>query len=197
MTLPTGIRGRLVALALLCIPAILIVNYLLLPLATSYASNSAELDEMRADISRYQRLIKHRPTLQDAVARLDQAKPLKDFLLAGRNQALAAAKLQRLLQSGAERSNTTILSLRVKNSVIEGDLVRIPVEARLRADTKALRDLLYFVETNKPYIFVDQLGINARQTRRRAVSNAKLDVRLNLYGLYAPSIEAGTGVGNG
>ena len=167
MTLPTGTRGRLVALALLLIPLILLAHYVLSPLIASLVSRGDDLAETRGEIARYQRLIGQMPALRGAVERLERTRPLAPYLLQGDNRALAAAGLQRNLQQAAQEHGVTILSLRVKNPATDGPLERIAVEARLRAGTRELRDLLYFVETTTPYLFVEGLSINARQTRRR------------------------------
>ena len=185
MTLPTGMRGRLVALGLLLIPLILLAHYVLTPLVASLVSRGDDLATTREEIVRYQRLISQMPALRDAVERLERTRPLAAYLLQGGNRALAAAGLQRNLQQAAQEHGVTILSLRVKNPATDGPLERIAVEARLRAGTRELRDLLYFIETTTPYLFVEDLSINARQTRRRRVTADVLDVTITLFGLRA------------
>jgi general secretion pathway protein M len=186
MTLPQGPRGRLVALALVLIPVILIARYAAWPLAASLASSGDALEATREEISRYQRLLNELPVLEAAVARLEEERPLAPYLLSGTNRALAAADLQRRLQQAGEKHGVTILSLRVKTAVADGPLERISVEARLRAGIRELRDLLYFVETSTPYLFVEDLGINVRQSRRTRSTTSVLEINLSLYGLRAP-----------
>jgi len=187
MTLPVGVRGHLVALALLLIPAILLSNFIVWPLLKSYFSAADDLEATRDEISRYQRLLHQAPALRAAVAEVERTRPLAPYLLTGTNRALAAAGLQRHLQDAAKKNGVTILSLRVQNPVDDGPLERISVEARLRTGTDELRKLLYFIETTTPYLFVEELSINARQTRRRSVAVSGLDVRMTLYGLRAPA----------
>jgi len=186
MTLPQGPRGRLVALALVLIPLILIARFAVWPLAASLASSGDTLEATRAEIARYQRLLNELPALEAAVARLEDERPLAPYLLSGTNRALAAADLQRRLQQAGEKHGVTILSLRVKTAVADGPLERISVEARLRAGIRELRDLLYFVETATPYLFVEDLGINVRQSRRTRSTTSALEISLSLYGLRAP-----------
>ncbi len=186
MNLPQGPRGRLVALGLVLIPAILLVRFVLLPLAEAYASSGSELEATRERIVHYQRLLSERPALEAAVEQLERSRPLAPYLLAGANRALAAADLQRRLQEAVQQHDVTILSLRVKNPVDDGPLERISVEARLRADVRQLRDLLYAVETGKPYLFVEDLSINVRQARRLRRTPLGLEISLTLYGLRTP-----------
>lgn len=197
MTLPTGMRGRLVALGLLLIPLILLAHYVLTPLVASLVSRGDDLATTREEIVRYQRLISQMPALRDAVERLERTRPLAAYLLQGGNRALAAAGLQRNLQQAAQEHGVTILSLRVKNPILRGPFEQISVEARLRSNNDQLRDLLYYIETTTPYLFVEDLSLNVRRTRRRDVSQTGLDARLILYGLHAADSRATAGAGNG
>lgn len=198
MTLPGGMRGRLVALGLLLVPLIILIRFAFSPLLASYSSAAGDLEWTRDEIARYQRLLNEAPALQDAVGRLERTRPLAPYLLSGTNRALAAAGVQRNLQDAAKAHNVTILSLRVQNPVDDGPLERVLVEARLRADTKELRDFLYFVETTTPYLFVEELSINVRPSRRRrGVFNNALEVRMTLYGLRAPDAPETLGSVNG
>jgi general secretion pathway protein M len=183
MTLPTGIRGRLLALSLLLIPLILVAKFVLWPAFQSYASTEDDLVSTREEVVHYQRLLAEQPALQAAVARLERTRPLAPYLLAGSNRALAAAGLQKQLQDAATKHGVTILSLRVKNPASVGPLERISVEARLRTGIPELRDLLYWIETARPYLFIEDLTINVRHARRRATPVGDLEVSLTLHGL--------------
>lgn len=195
--LPDGIRGRLTALAILLTPLLLFANYVLVPLIGVYSTGSDDIEAMQDDITRYRRLIGQLPDLSAANEDLQKAQPLKPYLIGGTNQALAAANLQRLLQDAATAKGVRVLSLRVQNPHALGPLERVSVEARLQSDTPALRNLLHTLETSKPYLFVDDLRINVRTSRRRNAIQDMLDVQLTLYGLREPGSERGIGVSNG
>jgi len=197
MTLPVGTRGRLLALALVLIPAILLVNYVLWPLVESYVSTGDDLMTTRDEIVHYQRLLNELPALQAAVTRLERTQPLSPYLLAGKNRALAAAGLQKQLQDAATKYGVTILSLRVQNPVSAGPLERISVEARLRAGTEEMRDLLYFIESNQPYLFIEDLSVNVRHPGRRRTAPGGLEASLTLYGLRKPDAQVAMGNRNG
>jgi len=182
-TLPQGPRGRLVALALVLIPVILLARFVVWPMVGLYASSGNTLDATREKIARYQRLLNELPAIEAAVAELDRKNPLAPYLLTGMNRALAAADLQRRLQEAAEKHGVTILSLRVRPPAAEASLERIAVEARLRGDIRPLRDLLYTIETTTPYMFVDNLSINVRRSRRARSAPTGLEINLTLYGL--------------
>jgi len=194
MNLPTGIRGRLVAVGLLLIPLILLYEYGVKPLVGIYDGNRNDIVTMQDRIVRYRRAIAELPALEAHAAELARTQPLAPFLLEGDNTALAAADLQRELQQVAKQHAVQILSLRVKPASDEGPLQRISVEARLRTGTATLRDLLFSLETAQPSVFVDMLNINARAQRRRNVQTADvLDVRLVLSSMRAREPDTGGG----
>jgi general secretion pathway protein M len=119
------------------------------------------------------------------MAQFEQEQPLAPFLLTGSNPALAAAGLQRRLQEIAAKHGVRVVSVRAQPPVPDGPLQRISVQARLSGDTAGLRDILYELEANRPYVFVDDLTITARP-RRRKVSSDVLELRITLSGLRAP-----------
>lgn len=197
MTLPVGVRGRILALAMALIPAILVINYLLWPLVESYIAVSDDLVTTHDEIVHYQRLLNELPALEVAVAQLERTKPLAPYLLAGKNRALAAAGLQKQLQDAASKHGATILSLRVQNPLIAGPLERISVEARLRAGTEEMRNLLYFIESNQPYLFIEDLSVNVRHAGRRSTTRGGLEASMTLYGLRRPDGPLSPGDRNG
>ena len=194
MNLPTGIRGRLVAVGLLVIPLILLFEYGIKPLVWLYDVNRDEITSMQDRIVRYRTAIAELPALEARATELGRTQPLAPFLLEGDNAALAAADLQAELQQAAKQHAVQILSLRVRPPADEGPLQRISVEARLRTGTATLRDLLFTLETTQPALFVDMLNINARAQRRRNVQmDDVLDVRLVLSAMRTATPAASEG----
>lgn len=198
MTLPTGMRGRLVALGLVLIPLLLLLRFAAWPLIDRLSSAEEERAAKRAAIAHYQRLLAQAPGLEAAVSRLERTRPLASYLFAGGNRALAAAGLQRTLQASAKKNGATVLSLRVMEPVADGPLERIPVEARLLAGIGEARNLLYEIETATPYLFIDTIDIDVRRSRRRQTAAAEpLSIRLVVYGLRASDGPAPDGSANG
>ena len=196
MTFPVGLRGRVTAVALLLIPIILLINFVVGPLIEAYTGHTDDIVAMQEDIIRYRRVIGELPSLKAAAAKLEQAKPLAPFLLTGSNAAIAAAGLQRRLQDVAKEHGVRIVSLRVQPPVPEGPLERISVQARLQTNGRGLRDALYGLEAGTPYLFVDSLNINTG-ARRRGSNYDNLQVRMTLSGLRTPDRNKGAGATNG
>ena len=197
MTLPIGVRGRLLASSLALIPLILIARFLLWPTIDSYLSAGDDMASTNDEIAHYRRLLAELPALQAAVSRFERTRPLSPYLLSGANRTLAAAGLQKQLQDAAEKLGVTILSLRVQNAGESSPLEHISVEARMRAEIDQLRDLLYWIETTRPYLFIDNLSIKTRHSGRRTRAPAGLEISLTLHGLRDKEQQILTGGSHG
>ena len=197
MNLPTGMRGRLVALGILLIPAILVFEYVLSPLIDRYTALNSDIVELEQDIVRYRTLLTELPGLRSTIEDINTKRPLAPYLLDGDNQALAAASLQRRLQQTATRLGVRVISLRVQPPRLAGPLERIAVEARLQSSLDALHDLLIDIEAGTPTTFVDNMSISVRAARGRAESASYLDVGFTTYGFRTPDAAKTVGVSRG
>lgn len=184
MNFPTGLRGKLVALAILLIVITLMVEFAIRPAARMYQQLDDEILDMRRDILRMQQLMSRTPLLKKAAAKLKNKDPLARVTLSGNNTALAAAELQQLIQDTAAKYDAHIITLRVRpTTVAEENFERVMVEARLQSGITGLRNLLFALETNEPYLFIRQLAIRARPAAPRGKATALLDVTLEVYGM--------------
>ena len=190
MTLPKGARGRFVAIGLLLVPLILLANFGVRPLIGAYMGMTDGIAQAEDDIARLSRILSERPSLEASATHLRKTQATAPFLLAGESATLAAAGLQRHLQTVADQAGVQVVSVRVEEPAADGPLERIALLVRLQADNRGLRDLLYALETGTPYLFVEALNVSVR-SGRRAVLADPVDVRLTLSGLRTPGMETG------
>lgn len=182
--LPTGTRGKLVALGILLILVIAGAKFVLTPIVQASQRIDDEIFDMQKDIERMHLLLSRAPSLKGIAARLKANNPLDSLTLRGGNAALAAAELQQLIRDAARDSDVRIVSLRVSPSATGRDhLDRVNVEVRLRAGTPGLRNILFALENSKPYIFFKQLAIRGHTATRPGSRLDNLDIRLEVYGM--------------
>jgi general secretion pathway protein M len=181
VNLPDGIRGRVVAIGLLLLPLILLFHFVGRPLQSAYAGLNDDIDGLRSDVARYRGLIAGLPELRAMADRLERMQPLAPYLLAGDNPTLGAAALQRHLRTIAERAGASVTSVRVEPADGDDDLAMVRLRARLQTDSAGLRTTLHALETQRPFVFVEQIRISTRQRDPRQGDG--LDVQLTLSGL--------------
>lgn len=193
MNLPTGSAGRLLAMGLLLAALAVVVQLAVVPAWNAYASQGQRLEIARGQLERFQRLAAQLPALRGQVARLRDEDALAPYLVQAANDALAAAELQERLKAITLAHDGRILSTRVLKGATDGPFERVVVEARLEITLEGLQDLLYEVETKKPYLFVEELSVMQRPHRRGSQPGAAaaLETRVTLYGLRRRADVAG------
>jgi len=195
MNLPTGSQGRLLALALLFIPLILLFRFGIMPIWDAYQSGGSRIAQAREQLDRYQRLGSQVDAWREYERRLRDTGQLAPYLIDAPNAALAAASVQQRLKDVASAHDGRILSTRViKSSDQDGPFERITVGARLQLTLEGLQSLVHELETGQPYLFFDNVSVMSRPARRgrrraaKAPSNL-LETRLTLFGLRRSKVQ--------
>jgi general secretion pathway protein M len=189
LNLPTGARGRWVALGLLAVVLVVLFKLSLAPLWQRYRALAPAITEQREQLQRYQRLAAEAPQLQKRLQALRDNAPFGDYLLSGASSALAAAALQQRLQTLVQAQNGRVLSTRVMRPQQDGDFEQVSVNARLQVDLAGLQGLLQGLETQTPYLYVRNLNVY-RQMGRRSVMGNQLEVQMDIHGLRLPGEDA-------
>ena len=193
MNLPTGPTGRLLAMGLLLAMVLAALQLAVVPAWQAYASQGQRLEVARSQLERFQRLAAQLPGLRAQAAQLREQDPLTPYLVQATNDALAAAELQERLKAITLGHAGRILSTRVLKGAADGPFERVVVEARLEISLEGLQDLLYEIDTKKPYLFIEELSVMRRPQRRGSSAGAAdvLETRLVLYGLRRRADAAG------
>ena len=185
MNYPQGQRGKIFALLILLIPLFLLVNHVVVPAWTDYSAINEDIDDARFEVSRYQRMAADLSNLKQQESVLSKRKPLAPYLLPGNNRSLAAANMQRRLQSLVKQNRGRILSTRVLKHKTAGTFEQVSLNTRFQLSVTGLQKVLYTLETATPYMFVEQINVTAKRVRRGGNPD-ELDVRLTLHSLRAP-----------
>jgi general secretion pathway protein M len=185
LNLPTGARGRWVALGLLLVVIVVLLQLSVVPLWQRYRALAPAIAEQRAQLQRYQRLAAEAPQLEARLQSLQADAPFSDYLLSGTSGSLAAAALQQRLQNLVQEQDGRVLSTRVMRAQQSGDFEQVTVNARLQIDLTGLQGLLQGLETQTPYLYVENLNIFRRRGRSNTTLH-QLEVQMDIYGLRLP-----------
>lgn len=197
--IPTD-RDRWLALALLL--AVLGLLYLLLvhPLFTvPMRAADARIAELRERDARLRGLLAQRPQIAEALASPEAQDGGAGFLAEPTAELAAAALIQRLERvvadaSPAGRGCAIVNRTPLGDDAPGGRYHRVTVQVRLRCGNAETLAVLHALESARPWLFVDALGITAQ--RYFAVPGAEqpqqggLDVGFNLYGYLRPAAGA-------
>ncbi|TLX20934.1 type II secretion system protein GspM [Thermomonas fusca] len=193
-------RDRWLALALLLAALGLVYLALVHPLFTlPMRAADARIAELQERDARLRGLLAQRPQIERALATPEAQDGGSGFLAEATAELAAAALIQRLERVVADASpggrgcaivNRTPLG----DDAGSGRYRRVTVQVRLRCGNAEMLAVLHALESGRPWLFVDALGITAQ--RYFAVPGAAqpqeggLDVGFNLYGYLRPAAGA-------
>ena len=171
-------REQAVSLAVLAL--LLLACVLAVGLSFQIRSDAGrELAERREMLSRLQTRMR-----ADAAGRSNATAPPAAFLDAP-TQAIANAKLQAYLVQLADLQHAGLISSGGEAAKRDETPDTIRLQARLDMNLKALRAMLYQLESGTPYVFVDALTVQpASATAGRAIEDPLLRATLSLRAFW-------------
>lgn len=176
--LPSGAR-RLLALALLVLPAALVWAALVAPWLAAKDATAARAERALALEARASAAAARGPALRAEAAALRAALADGAEGVPGASHALAGAALQRHLREAAARHGGAAQSIETLPEAQTGEAV-VGVRARLQLGARGLRDLLAELETGRLPLQVQALTVTNAAARG---GQPLLEVQVELRGL--------------
>ena len=154
-------RSRQVAGGLLALAVIVLLAVLVLP--TWYLHNYYDraLAERRDRVDRLSRIAGTRPEVTRQLEAM-RAKDTRRFFLRSGAAALSVAEAQEIVRRLVESSGGRLITMQALPSKDEGRYRQVAAQVQLAANIHALRKILHGVETNVPYLFVENLMVKTQ-----------------------------------
>lgn len=182
--------GRAAAFGILIGLLLLIYALFIVPMITAYAEINGATAESAELLGRYQRIIAQHSVLQEKLDSANQKHTQSGVYVPGDTDALAAAQLQEIVNSRVESNGGQVRSVQILPAKEDGDFRRVGVRVQMTASIAAVARILYGFEAGDTFLFVDNLDISNRQSRRRLAGGQQTDpqllVRLDLTGYVRP-----------
>jgi general secretion pathway protein M len=176
---------RLAAVAILLLLAGGTYLLLVAPLLAQYAENCDTVEQLSAVLARYQAAGQQLGAREAALSSLKRSDATQGGFLTGANENLIAANIQTRIKALAEGARGELKSTQILPSQDEGKLRRIVVRAQLSGTLEAAQKVFYGLEAGAPFLFLDNLTINARSVSRRRAEPEEdplLDIQFDAYG---------------
>jgi len=157
---------------------LLIYQYGYLRVRSELATIKEEQAIKTRTLEKYINLISEKPSLEERLTSLKEARKADDSkLIEGQTPSLAAAQLQEIVKSTITGRGGTISSERVGKPEDRGKfkVISVSVDAVI-PDARALSEILYSIETRTPYLVVKELDARVRNYRDPRELMVKLDV---------------------
>lgn len=109
--------------------------------------------------------------------------------LQGASEALVSADLQNRVKTVVQGNGGVLNSTQILDAASEEGFRRVAVRVRMSGGSEALYKVLYALETERPFLFVDNIDINARSMRAREgqAETIELMVSFDLFGYMRPA----------
>lgn len=146
----------------------------------------AKARDYQEQIARFEAAIAQQDEILAALDSMASEDGAAAELLGGDSDALAAALLQDRLRSIVARSGGELEITQVLPPTQDGPLRVIAARAQLTATIPALQKILYAVETDKPFLFVDGMEIRLLAQSNRASGPESLRATLIISGRRRP-----------
>jgi general secretion pathway protein M len=151
-------HSRALALALLFVAVFLGLALLLAPFLLLHRHYNAAIDSAQERLDRYRSISAQAPGLQKTLDALRE-KQGRRFFLKNTASNLAGAELQDLVRAAVENNGGRITTIQITPPRDDGRFRQIGLNLQLFATTANLQKILYAIETQQPYLVVDNLTV--------------------------------------
>ena len=151
-------RQRLLALGILLVALAALVGALVVPVLLLHRHYDRAIEDLGDKLTRYRRVAAQAPELRtalDAVRTRDGRK----FYLRNTATNLAAAELQELVKAAIENNGGRITTSQNTTARDDGRFKQVGVNVQFFATTPALQKILAAIETQQPYLVVDNIAV--------------------------------------
>ncbi len=193
MILPDWV-GRLSAVALLMMTVAAVYLLGVAPLLDSYRRTGEAIVETRDLLVRFNRQAAARSRLEQRLERLRELVARQGHYLDGTTYAVAAASLQDNVKAIVETQGGEIQSIQTMPSAANDDTRRVAIRVQSLMVVDSLLHTIHRLESGAPYLFVDNLEVQGRLSRRARLGEdddeeTELLVWFDLYGFLPPVME--------
>jgi general secretion pathway protein M len=152
-------QSRALAIALLVAAVALGLALLIVPWLMFHHHYDAAIDSMSDRLERYRRVAAQGPEYRKALDAL-RAKDGRRFFLKNTAPNLAGAELQDMVKAAIENNSGRLTTISITPPREDARFRLIGVNLQLFATTANLQKILYAIETQSPYLVVENLRIS-------------------------------------
>jgi general secretion pathway protein M len=197
-TLPTGWRGRMLAVGLAFAALAAAYTLVAAPLLELYADRAVLIETRRTLLAKLQAVAAELPGLRARVSETRAAGDTSKVTLDGASDPIASAALQGRIEELAGSAGITIGSTESLPAEVRGPYRRLGLRLVLSGSYDSLVTLLARIEAAAPPLIVDNLQIHSFQKRPGTAPTgaAVLDASVEIYGFRADAKTADAKTGD-
>jgi general secretion pathway protein M len=173
--------NRVLAVALAGLPLCAVIWTVAAWLYDAHSLLSAEITQTRLRLHAYESMLERRPEIEAALARSRHSG--RNYYWAGPAEGGAAEELQRQLLSVIDAAGGSVQDVQTLPATRDGAYTAVNLRVVLDASATELLETLYSIESNRPYLFLNQVHVRAlgrpphTAQEQETALQASLDVR--------------------
>ncbi|MEW8505132.1 MAG: type II secretion system protein GspM [Candidatus Thiodiazotropha sp.] len=166
-------QSRTVALAILILLLAMVSVLVVYPVWSMNKRYDARIDDTQFQIQRYQRIAVQNDRYQVEFSKLKQNQRSDLRFLQSNTDSLAYAELQRRIKQVVAAGKGEIVSTQTAQLSQDEVLSRVAIRVRMKSSLENLKKILHQLETQKPYLFIDNITVRSRNLARRRLPKSK------------------------
>jgi general secretion pathway protein M len=151
-------RDRLLAVGLLVLAVVIALTVVVLPFYLLHRHYDQAIASLQDRLERYRRVAAQAPELKNALEAV-RAKNGRRFFLKNTAPNLAGAELDGLVAGIVESNGGRITTRTISPPKEEGGFRQIGINLQLFATTPALQKIVYALESQEPYLIIDNMTV--------------------------------------
>ncbi len=193
MILPDWV-ARLAAVALLLMSLAAAYVLAVTPLLDGYRQTAKAIVDTRDLLARFERQASARADLEGQLTALQDLVARQGHYLDGATYAVAAASLQDNVKAIVEGQGGEVQSIQTMPSAANDESRRVAIRIQSVMTIEPLLHTIHRLESGAPYLFLDNLEIQGRLSRRArqgeySDEETELLVWFDLFGFLPPAME--------
>ncbi|MES9975519.1 type II secretion system protein GspM [Candidatus Thiodiazotropha sp. LNASS1] len=166
-------QSRILAVAILIVILVTVSVLALYPAWSMNTTYSARIEDTQFQIQRYQRIANQDERYQLEFNKLKRVQQSDSRYLQSKTDSLANAELQRRIKQVVAAGQGEIISTQTAPISQEEILNKIAIRVRMKSTLENLKQIMYQLESQKPYLFIENISLRSRHIPRRRLPKTK------------------------
>ena len=184
-------QNTVLAAGILIAALLLIYAGIIMPALAKRTEYRQQIEELQFQYDRFDKLVNQRDSIRKQLELLRQQQTDTSGFLENKPESLAAADLQNRIKTIIESKGGSLISTQVVQHDNDATFPDVRIRIQMRADTEALQEVIYALESGQPTLLLDNVYLQKRNVgavRRSAVRTPQehdaelIEVRFEITG---------------
>ncbi|MES9812003.1 MAG: type II secretion system protein GspM [Candidatus Thiodiazotropha sp.] len=166
-------QSRILAVAILIVILATVSVLVLYPAWSMNTTYSVRIEDTQFQLQRYQRIANQDERYQLEFNKLKRVQQSDSRYLQSKTDSLANAELQRRIKQVVAAGQGEIISTQTAQISQEEILNKVAIRVRMKSTLENLKQIIYQLESQKPYLFIENISLRSRHIPRRRLPKTK------------------------